>query len=64
MKKKLYVRLSGTGINQTFSCLSYEFLAGHAGNFYIFEMENGATMRVNDFGIRFVTIADSLDKLN
>jgi len=64
MKKLLYVRLAGTGINQTFQCLSHELKGLPAGNFHIFEMENGATMYVNDFGIRFVTIADSLEKLN
>jgi hypothetical protein len=35
-----------------------------SGTYHIFELENGATVYLNDFGIRTVTVADSLDKLN
>jgi hypothetical protein len=64
VKKVIYVRVSGTSINQYFKVLSHEVLGLPAGTYHVFEMENGAKVFLNDFGVRTVTVADDPDKLN
>jgi len=63
-KKLLYVRVTGTAYNQTFGVVSHELRGLPAGTYHIFEMADGTTVFLNDFGIRSVSIADSPEKLN
>ena len=62
-KKVIYVKISGTGINQSFKALSHELQGLPAGTYHIFELEDGTKVYYNDFGIRTVLIADNPDKL-
>lgn len=65
MKEKfLYVRICGTGMDQTIKVLSHDVKEYPANTYHVFEMPNGATFWLNDFGVKSLTIADSPDKLN
>lgn len=50
----ILVEIKGTGINEEFEALSHEILGLPAGTYHKFEMKNGSTLFVNDFGIRTV----------
>jgi len=62
-KKLIYVKIIGTGIMQQFQCVAHSVTGYPAGTYHIFEMPDGSTMYLNDFGIRSVVIADTPDKL-
>lgn len=65
MKKSLiYVRIIGTAINETFKAISHEVKAYPSNTYHVFEMENGAVLWFNDFGVRSLSIADSPEALN
>lgn len=63
-KKLIYVKITGTGINQIFRAVSHEINGLPAGTYHVFELEDGTTVFYNDFGIRSIIIADRLEKLN
>lgn len=63
-KNVIFVRIKGTGINESFRCRSHDIISLPAGTYHKFEMESGAITYVNDFGIRSVTIADSVEDLD
>jgi len=63
MAKVLFVRIVGTAINETFKAREHEVVGFPAGTYHKFQMEDGTTVYFNDFGVRSVTIADSLEKL-
>ena len=55
-KKLIHVRLTGTGINDEFDCVSHEIVGLPAGTYHKFVLANGLTAYFNDFGIRCVYI--------
>lgn len=63
-RKLIYVKITGTAINQTFRAVSHEMRGLPAGTYHIFEMEDGTTVYYNDFGVRTVTVADDPKKLD
>ena len=62
-KSPIYVKIIGTGINEVFKALSHEIKGLPGGTYHVFEMESGATVFFNDFGIRSVTIGNSLEAI-
>jgi len=64
MLKVIYVKILGTGIQEQFRALSHEIVGLPAGTYHKFVLENGAMLYINDFGVRFVTIANSFEALN
>lgn len=62
-KKLIYVCITGTGMYQDFKAVSHELRGLPADTYHIFEMEDGTTVYMNDFGIRSVTISDDPKKL-
>lgn len=63
-RRLIFVKILGTGVNETLRCLSHEIKGLPAGTYHVFEMENGSTLYFNDFGVRSVLIADSIEALN
>lgn len=63
-RKLFYARIVGTGINATLKVTSHELRGLPAGTYHVFTLENGAVLYFNDFGVRTVTIADTLDQLS
>lgn len=64
MPKRIYVKITGTGLNETFQALSHEMIDMRAATYHLFTMPDGTKVYWNDFGIRTIIIADSIDKLN
>jgi hypothetical protein len=62
-KKPIFVKITGTGIVQSFQCMSHDMQGLPAGTYHVFEMADGVKMYLNDFGIRTVLIADDPAKL-
>jgi hypothetical protein len=63
MAKLIYVKIAGTGIYETIVAKSHEILGQEASTYHLFVLENGTRFYLNDFGIRSLTIADSIDDL-
>jgi hypothetical protein len=63
-KKFIYVKITGTGIFQTFKAVSHELRGLPAGSYHIFVLEDGTEVFYNDFGVRTVVLADNPEKLN
>jgi len=63
-KNIIFVRIVGTGFNQVLKCHSHDIMGLPAGTYHKFEMDNGSTIYINDFGIRSVTVADAAEDLN
>jgi hypothetical protein len=63
-KKFIYVKITGTGIFQTFKAVSHELRGLPAGSYHVFELPDGTTIYFNDFGVRSVVVADTPEKLN
>jgi hypothetical protein len=65
MKNKLiFARIAGGGFHQIIKAKSHEIMGLPAGTYHKFELENGTVVYINDFGIRTVTVADSLENLD
>lgn len=60
----IYVKIIGQGIFHQIKCVSHSIEAHPASTYHVFIMENGNKVLFNDFGVRTVTIADSLEKLS
>jgi len=63
-RKESYCRICGTGIDQTLRIFSHEVKSYPSNTYHIFELSNGAVLWLNDFGVKTLTFADSVDKLN
>ena len=63
-RKLIYVKIIGQGIMERVKCVAYEVEAHPATTYHVFTLENGATVKYNDFGVRSLTLADSPEKLD
>ena len=63
-KKPIHVRITGTGVNEEFDCISHEIVGLPAGTYHKFIFLNGVTALYNDFGIRCLYISTGSLPLN
>ena len=56
MKNKIKITIAGQGIAAEFFAVSHEIMGLPAGTYHKFELEGGATLLYNDFGIRQLRI--------
>ena len=55
-KKFIHIRITGTGVNEEFDCVSHELVGLPAGTYHKFTFANGVIAFYNDFGIRCVYV--------
>lgn len=64
MKKLIYVKITGQGINERFEAVSHEVKGYPAGTYHCFELINGTELYFNDFGVRSIVISDRKELLD
>lgn len=64
MKKIIYVRITGATYATSLKVVGHRVEAFPSNTYHVFDMENGSTLWLNDFGIQSLVFAADPKDLN
>lgn len=63
-KKRIYIKIIGTGIFEKIEAAEHELVGLPADTFHKITLMDGTIVYYNTFGVRSLSVADSLEKLD